>query len=139
MSEAADSSPANPDIPKGLATWFVVHFVVDMLFAVPLMVAPHALLGALGWRSVDPVAARLVAAALMGIGIQSWIGRHEGSKAFAAMLNLKIIWSLSACIGLVWSLAQGAPAAVWLVLGLFAPFSFLWIYYRVRLGRTTRR
>jgi hypothetical protein len=123
-------------IPKGLAGWFVVHFVVDMLFAVPLIVAPRALLGALGWTEVDPVAARLVGAALMGIGVQSWLGRREGPEAFAAMLNLKIIWSLSACLGLSWSLTQGAPAATWLVLGIFAPFSLLWIHYRRKLGRS---
>ncbi len=122
-------------VPAGLAAWFVVHFVVDLLFAVPLLVAPHLFLEALGWTAVDPVAARLVGAALVGIGVQSWLGRREGPAAFRAMLNLKIIWSLTACLGLAVSLAQGAPPATWLLLAIFAPFSALWMHYRHRLRR----
>ena len=78
-------------LPKTLRWWFVVHFVADVLFAVPLFLAPRAFLGALGWTAVDPVATRLVAAALFGIGIQSLLGRDESPATFRAMLNLKII------------------------------------------------
>ena len=45
-------------VPRALRCWFVVHGVVDWVFAVPLFLFPEALLRALGWTVVDPMAAR---------------------------------------------------------------------------------
>ena len=87
------SQPAAQSVPGALRTWFVVHFVADILFAVPLFVAPRGLLTLLGWTEVDPLSTRMVAAALFGIGIQSLLGRHEGVEAFRAMLNLTKVHS----------------------------------------------
>ena len=126
------------DAPAGLRTWFVIHFAADMISALPLLVAPVAVLEAVGWEAVDPVAARLVAAALFGIGIESLLGRNADREAFVAMLNLKIIWSAAAVVGLAWSLAEGAhgrPLALWSVLGIFGTFNLVWVYWRVRLSR----
>lgn len=99
--------------PSALRTWFVVHFVADVAFATPLFVAPRAFLGLLGWSAIDPLATRLVAAALYGIGIQSFIGRNEAPATFRAMLNLKVIWSAIATVGLVWSQLDGGPLMGW--------------------------
>ena len=62
MSEKKDQ------VPNGLRTWFVIHFVADVLFAIPLLVFPQALLNLFGWGTYDPIMSRLVGAALMGIG-----------------------------------------------------------------------
>ncbi len=78
-------------VPSSLRTWFVIHFLADVIFALPLFLAPRWTLSLLGWPAVDPLATRLVAAALFGIGIQSLLGRGEGAAAFRALLNLKII------------------------------------------------
>jgi hypothetical protein len=56
-------------VPPSARTWFVIHFVADVLFAVPLFFFPETTLSLLGWTDVDPAATRLVAAALFGIGI----------------------------------------------------------------------
>jgi hypothetical protein len=125
-------------IPLSLRRWFVVHFVADILFAVPLFVAPEATLRFLGWSMVDPVATRLVAAALFGIGIQSLIGRNEAPDAFRAMLNLKIIWSAAATVGLLWSQLEGGPPMAWPILVVFAGFHVVWVRYRLTLGRSSR-
>lgn len=126
---------SDESVPQGLRRWFVVHFAADMLFAVPLLVVPQQFLGLFGWQSVDPVTARLVAAALFGIGIQSLLGRNERREAFLGMLNLKIIWSMTAVLGFVVDLVQGAPFGVWIFLGIFTAFSGLWWYYRLALSR----
>ena len=121
-------------VPKSLRVWFVVHFCVDMLAGVPLLVAPVAFLSALGWNTVDPVMTRLVGAALMGIGIESYLGRNAGVEAFQGMLNLKIIWSGAAVLGLLATVVTGhGPWTVWVVVALFAAFNGLWIWYRLRL------
>jgi hypothetical protein len=124
---------AAPELPDSLRRWFVAHFVADYVFAIPLLIAPTWLLGSLGWEHPDPVTARLVAAALIGIGGQSLLGRHDSVAAYRAMLNLKLLWSAAALVGLFLSMVSGAPPFTWAVFAVFLAFFGVWFYYRVRL------
>lgn len=117
-------------VPGSLRRWFVVHFAADITFALPLFLAPQWTLTLLGWRTVDPIATRLVAAALFGIGIQSLLGRGEDAATFRALLNLKIIWSSAATVGIVWSQLEGGPPFGWVFAAIFAAFNLLWVRYR---------
>lgn len=121
-------------VPYSLRIWFVVHFVADMIFALPLFLAPVATLRLLGWSDVDPVATRLVAAALFGIGIQSLRGRNEDVSAFRSMLGLKTVWSGTATLGLLWGQIEGGPPMGWALLAVFAGFHLVWMRYRFILG-----
>ena len=129
--------PPKPQaVPQALSTWFSIHFIVDMLFAIPMMLFPQQFLGWLGWQTVDPIATRLVAAALFGIGIESWLGRNASPDTFKNMLNLKIIWSLGAVLGIGISLlggAQGSPLMGWLVFAVFLVFNGVWVYWRIKV------
>jgi len=112
----------------------VVHFVVDMLFALPLLIAPVPLMRLFGWQSVDPFTARLVGAALLAIGGESWLGRNAGVESFRGMLNLKIIWSAAAVIGMAATLIAGnAPPFGWAFVAVFVGFNVIWTTYRIRL------
>lgn len=122
--------------PHALRIWFIVHFFADIFAAVPLFVYPE-LLGYLGWDSVDPYTTRLVAAALFGIGIESWIGRNARLETYKNMLNLKVIWSATAVIGLGLSAiqgAQGVPIAALAVIGIFIAFHITWVFWRIKVG-----
>ncbi len=99
----------------------------------PLFIAPAWVLGHLGWPAVDPISTRLVAAALFGIGIESYLGRNAGVDSFRAMLNLKVIWSASATLGVLWSQLEGGPIAGWGVFAIFAGFHLVWLRYRLLL------
>jgi len=122
-------------VTKGLRHWFVIHFILDVIFAVPLLLFPKETLTLFGWTQIDPLATRLVGAALMGIGVESLVGRNASMEVFQAMLNLKIIWSLSAVFGISMSMVQGGlPFFGWIVLAIFGGFSLLWISYRLRLN-----
>ncbi len=124
-------------VPSSLRTWFVVHFVADVLFAAPLLVAPSWLLGLLGWSCVDPVASRLVGAALLGIGVESLLGRNASAESFRGMLNLKVIWSGAATLGILASLLEGAaPPMAWAFLAVFAAFHLVWLRYRLLLRKS---
>lgn len=125
-------------VPIGLRRWFIAHFVADMASAIPLFVAPEFVLGMLGWPAVDPIATRLVAAALFGIGIESYLGRNSGVEAFRGMLNLKVIWSATAAIGVLWSQLAGGPPAGWGVFVTFAVFNVIWVRYRLLLRGVAR-
>jgi hypothetical protein len=120
-------------VPPSLRRWFVVHFVVDVVVAIPLLAAPATFLRGLGWTAVDPIAARMVGAALAGIGIESFLCRKDSVDVFRAMLRLKCIWSGVAVAGLSLSIAQGAPPAAWAVLAVFVGFAIVWNHYRLRL------
>lgn len=123
-------------VPNGLRHWFVFHFVADILFAVPLLLFPIQTLELFGWTTVDPLATRLVGAALVGIGVESWLGRNASIESFHTMLRLKILWSLSANFGIALTLTQGAPQMAWVFQGIFAAFSCVWIYYKLKLRKT---
>ena len=127
------SSQHDTTVPASLRIWFVIHFAADMVFALPLFFAPELFLGALGWTTVDPVTTRLVAAALFGIGIQSLLGRNESKGAFRAMLNLKIIWSMTAVLGLAWSALSSGPPMTWAFVAIFTVFSAVWWRFRILL------
>jgi hypothetical protein len=124
-------------IPAALRTAFIIHCAADCVFAVPLMIFPGEFLAFMGWQTVDPVAARLVAAALFGIGIESYLGRNSGVEAYKGMLNLKVIWSLAAVAGIAWSLIEGVhdrTAWLWLLLTIFCVFNIVWVYWRMRIS-----
>jgi hypothetical protein len=120
-------------VPNGLRTWFVIHFVADVLFAIPLLLFPQVFLNLFGWKTYDPIMTRLVGAALMGIGVESLLGRKASAATFRAMLNLKVIWASSALVAIGIGIAEGAASTAWLFLAIFFVFWCVWIYYRMVL------
>ncbi len=121
-------------VPQSLRFWFVIHFVFDFIFGVPLLIAPIWFLTLFGFENPDPFTARLVGAALLGIGGESLLGWNGPIEAFRAMLNLKIIWSLAAIFGIILTLIfNDGPLMAYVVLLLFAVFSGMWMYYRFLL------
>ena len=111
----------------------MIHFIADYVFGLPLLLAPVWILTLFGWTTVDPATARLVGAALLGIGGESLLMRNASLETFKAMLNLKVIWSLSAIFGIAASIFEGAPPMSWGFLAIFVTFSVIWITYRVRM------
>lgn len=120
-------------VPPALRAWFVVHFVADILFAVPLLVAPGVLLGLFDWPAVDPLSARLVGAALVGIGVESLLGRGATLQSFATMLRLKVLWSATASVGILVTMLQGFEGMAWPFLVIFVTFNALWTYWYLRV------
>lgn len=120
-------------VPDSLRTWFIIHFIADYLFAIPLFLFPATILTWFGWQTVDPLATRLVAAALFGIGGASLLVRDENAQTYQAMLTLKIIWSVTAIIGTLITLIRGGPAFGWAILAIFTVFSAVWAYYKIQL------
>ena len=119
--------------PVSLRRWFIIHFIVDYLFAIPLFIAPAWFLSLFGFTVIDPVTARLVAAALFAIGSISLLSRNESVNIYNSLLKLKIIWSVSAIAGLLVSLRQGAPVLLWPIALVFGLFSGIWSYYLWKL------
>lgn len=132
------SVSTDKDVPAALRMWFVIHFAIDLVVALPLFIAPREVLGLFGWTEIDPFAARLAAAALFGIGIESLLGRGRGRETFRGMLQLKLIWSATAALGLAWSTLESNlryPLIGWALVGIFVAFHALWWYWLARLRK----
>ena len=123
---------------NNLRKWFLIHFTIDIAAAVPLVLIPETVLSHLGWETIDPIATRLVAAALFAIGIESYRGRNTGIQAYISMLNLKITWSTVAIFGIILSLIQGLESDnffLWMLGVIFVIFNLVWIYWRSRINK----
>lgn len=119
-------------VPPALRMSFLLHFAIDMAVAVPIFFAPREVLGYFGWVTVDPFVTRLTAAALFGIGLASLLDRNAGRETFKGMLQLKLIWSAFAAVGLAWSTLEGTLKYHWVgwaLVGTFAAFHILWWYW----------
>ncbi|HLC58593.1 MAG TPA: hypothetical protein VJI68_01915 [Candidatus Nanoarchaeia archaeon] len=122
------------EVPKSLRIWYVIHFFADILFAIPLFIFPEYTLSLLGFTTIDVVTARLVAAALIGIGTASLLQRNNKIESFQSTLTIKVIWSVTAILGLIISiLTNKAPMLTWLIVLIFVIFSGTWIYYKIKL------
>lgn len=136
MPDRIESVRGGGAVPAALQMWFVLHFAVDMIVALPLFFAPSEVLGFLGWHSVDPLATRITAAAFFGIGLESLLGRNSDRKAFKGMLQLKLIWSAFSTVGIAWSVLEGSlkyPWVGWVLAAVFAAFHALWWYWLIQL------
>jgi len=121
-------------VPNSLRKWFKLHFIADLLFGIPLLIAPQWTGAMLGYPTIDPLTGRLVGAALLGIGITSYLMHKKGSEVYHSMLTLKVIWSLAAIIGISLTIIEGAPKITWAILGIFIFFNLVWVYYKKGLN-----
>jgi hypothetical protein len=120
-------------VPKSLRNWFFVHFVADMLFAIPLIFFPNWFLSVMGFTVVDPVMSGIVGAALVGIGGTSFLVYNKGVETFDALVTLKIVWSWVAILVLFYYVVTGGPWSLLFILLVFVVFSIVWMYYKRRL------
>jgi bacteriorhodopsin len=49
------------------------------------------------------------------------------------MLNLKIIWSAAASVGIALSLGSVGSPYAWVTLAVFVGFHVIWVYWRLKL------
>ncbi len=121
------------EVSATLRRWFAVDAVVGIVAGAPLLLFPGGLLGALGWTTIDPATARLAGAALLAMGLQTHFARHGGLDVYRNLLNLKMIFSAGAALGLFLAVGDGAPAAAWAFLSLYTGLCGIWTHYRIRM------
>ncbi|MBT3864455.1 hypothetical protein HOE67_04010 [Candidatus Peregrinibacteria bacterium] len=123
-------------IPRSLKYWFIAHFIIDMIFAIPLIFAPVFTLTYFGFEITEPaLLARLVGAALIGVGGTSLLAHNKGPESYNSLLTLKILWSHTAVLAILLAILEGAPEMTWLILATFIIFAFVWDYYKIKLRK----
>ncbi|UYP47400.1 hypothetical protein NEF87_003685 [Candidatus Lokiarchaeum ossiferum] len=122
--------------PNGLKIAFKIHFLIDYLIALPLFLFPVQMLNLFGWDSIDPVASRISAAALFGIGGISLVAQKSSLEIYEILLKLKLIWSAGAIIGILISIIQFSmfnSFILWLFFTTFLGFNIVWVYWIKKL------
>jgi len=130
-----ENNKTSNHIPSGLRIWFVIHFIVDMIIAIPLLFFPDLIMSWFGWSQVDPIMSRLVGAALLGIGGESLLSRNGSAEVFLPFLRLKIIWAVGAILAITLGILTGGPIQAWIFLVIFIIFLGVWIYYHLLLNK----
>lgn len=126
------------NIPHALKIWFIIHFIIDILFAIPLLLFPFWVSHILNIPEVDSLAIRLVGAALLAIGISSLLYKDAHIYTYNALLSLKILWSASALLAIVLSFKESVSPAKITILLVFAVFFFVWVYFKIKLKKTIK-
>ena len=111
-------------IPKSLRQWFILHFIVDLIFAAALIFYPQQLLNLIGLQG-EVISLRIIGAGLIGIGGASLLMHKGGKKEYSIMLNFKLLWSISAVLVLLFS-----KPLLWPIIILFLIFMSAWLYYK---------
>jgi thiol:disulfide interchange protein len=121
-------------VPKPLRNWFIIHFIVDIIFGVPLLFYPVWILHLVGIVETHSVTARLVGAALIGIGSVSFLIRNKSEESYRVLLLLKIVWATAAIVGLLLSFIVDGIAITLPIASIYAIFLVVWIYYQQKLS-----
>ncbi len=121
------------EVPNSLRIWFFIHFIVDMIFAIPLIFFPYKFLSFFQWMVIDTFSARLVGAALFAIGSVSFLKINEGIESYRSLLLLKILWSSATLVAILLSMLENAAQFGWIIFIIFLMFFILWNYYLIKL------
>jgi hypothetical protein len=116
---------------RGLKTTFLVHAIVTLAFGVVLYLIPDTWAAFINWIPFDPVVTRIYAAALLAIGVSSWLGYRAArwDEVRIVVQTEMVLTVLSALIGLYLALFASAPLFIWVPIGIFVVFAMAWIYF----------
>jgi hypothetical protein len=124
---------AEKTVSQGLKITFLVHFVVGLFFGLVNLVVPEQWGDLTNWPVTDPVAFRLIGAAILGFATSSFLAYRETDwERVIIIVRAEIVWTaLATLVFLVALLFGGAPAIGWfnaiLMAGFCAAFS---VFYR---------
>ncbi len=122
-------------VPQLLRFWFVVHFAVDIFFAIPLFVFPTQFMALFGLHTCESVSTHLLGASLLAIGSVSMLVNQKKKETFLAILHLNLIWSTTSAVVVLIALIRGAGYLGWIVFAIFVFFSYIWAKYKIELSK----
>ena len=120
-------------IPRSLKIWLFADFVINFIFAAPSFIAPKQFAGILNLPLLDPLGARMIAAAIIAISGISLIYLNGDPLSLKTIIDIKIIWSFAAMMAVAVSLTENLSMTGWIMLLVFFISFGIWIYYKVNL------
>jgi len=121
-------------IPSGLKTTFLVHFIVALIVGLIYLLIPDVQGNLVGWPIKEPTVYRLIGAAILGFGTSSWLAYKETAwEKVKIVVQMEIVWTILGTLVNLWGqIFAGLPAVGWVnvvILGGFA-VAFSVFYFR---------
>ena len=113
---------------------FLIHAIVALIFGLLMLIIPGRFLVFFDWAPIDPIAGRLLGAALLALSWSSYRSyvANEWSKVYI-VVELETIFTVLACVGLLRHLLVGSwPWFPWTLFAIFAILAIAWIIALVR-------
>jgi len=121
---------------SGLKTTFLVHFILALIFSLPILFAPSIYVSLMGFPAQEPLlgAYRLLGAAILAFGVSSWLAYKETAwERVKIVVQMEIVWTVLATLIFLWGLLAGPlPSLAWLNALIMAAFAvaFSLFYFR---------
>jgi hypothetical protein len=119
---------------KELKTAFLVHAVMTVITGALMLLIPGRFLTWIDWAPIDPIASRLLGAAMLALSWSSfrgWMSREWTQVAL--LVELEIAFTVLACVGMGRHLFFSRyPFWPWFFFSLFAAWAVAWIVLWVR-------
>ncbi len=118
----------------GLRTTFLVHAILGAIFGILYLLIPETWGNLIGWPIQEPVAYRLIGAAILGFAASSWFAYHEVPwENVKIVVEMEMVWTILGTLVMLWGLLlAGLPTIGWVnavILGGFA-VAFGFFYFR---------
>jgi hypothetical protein len=112
-----------------LRTVFIIDAIVSVLFGIPMLIAPRAMVGFSGLET-DAVGLhflRSYGAGLLSLGVMMWLARNSGpSSARTALLAGLVLWLIIDAVKEAWAALTGlVGASAWVTVVVLAILAVL--------------
>ncbi|MDU7692889.1 MAG: hypothetical protein E7K04_01400 [Helicobacter sp.] len=126
---------------RALKITFIAHFIIDLIFALPLLFYPKFLFILFDFQSLDLITPRIIGSALFAIGTISLLVQNASKEVFISFLKFKLLWSSSCVLALFLGLigdemvlqSMLAKASLIGALVIFAIFFSIWLFFYLKL------
>ncbi len=118
------------NIPKGLKNTFLAHFILGLVMGIPFLLFPEGYAEMLNFTISEPMAYRLVGAAIVAFSISSWFAyRKLNWESVEILVLAEIAWTILGTIVTIWGVVSNDfPAVAWInaiaMLGFAIAFSY---------------
>ena len=120
------------ELLKGLKIILLVHFIMGIILGFIFLILPEAYCDIVGVTMTDHGVLRLIGAASLALGGGSFLAyRSKEWEKTKLLVQLNLIWLISAVVGVVWWLIEGGPVAGWWVFGMFVIFLIAFVYFYI--------
>jgi uncharacterized protein YjeT (DUF2065 family) len=114
-----------------LKTTFLIHAPVSLIFGIVFYFVPGIWADLVNWTPYDENITRLLGAAVLAIGVMSWLAyKAETWEQVRIPVQFEIVFTVSgALVGLYSFFFTGAPLFIWVPIIVMVVFGVLWIYF----------
>ncbi len=108
---------------------FLVHAILTWSLGLLMFFAPATWAAWFNWFPFDSTFIRIFGAALLAIGLTSWVGyRASHWNEVAIILPMEVVFTVLGALAALYELLfAAAPTITWLFVLIFASFAAAWI------------